>query len=318
MAVERIKCLIVGSGPAGYTAAIYASRADLKPVVYTGMEPGGQLTTTTEVDNFPGYPEGIDGPTMMVQLQQQAERFGTEVRIGMITNVEFSSEEGGIHKATVDNTTEIEAESVIISTGATARYLGLPSEQRLRGGGVSACAVCDGFFYKNQRVAIVGGGDTAAEEATYLANICEHVTMLVRKDEMRASKAMQHRVNSRKNITVLYNTEVEEVVGEQVVEGLKMTNNQTKEVSEIEITGLFIAIGHKPNTDIFKGQLEMDETGYILTDGKSTKTGKPGVFASGDVQDKEYRQAITAAGTGCMAALDAERYLASVEEKVEA
>ena len=255
MAVERIKCLIIGSGPAGYTAAIYASRADLKPVVYTGMEPGGQLTTTTEVDNFPGYPEGIDGPTMMVQLQQQAERFGTEVRIGMITNVEFSSEEGGIHKATVDNTTEIEAESVIISTGATARYLGLPSEQRLRGGGVSACAVCDGFFYKNQRVAIVGGGDTAAEEATYLANICEHVTMLVRKDEMRASKAMQHRVNSRKNITVLYNTEVEEVVGEQVVEGLKMINNQTKEVSEIEITGLFIAIGHKPNTDIFKGQL---------------------------------------------------------------
>ncbi|WP_167597018.1 thioredoxin-disulfide reductase [Leeuwenhoekiella sp. ZYFB001] len=318
MAVERIKCLIIGSGPAGYTAAIYASRADLKPVVYTGMEPGGQLTTTTEVDNFPGYPEGIDGPTMMVQLQQQAERFGTEVRIGMITNVEFSSEEGGIHKATVDNTTEIEAESVIISTGATARYLGLPSEQRLRGGGVSACAVCDGFFYKNQRVAIVGGGDTAAEEATYLANICEHVTMLVRKDEMRASKAMEHRVNSRKNITVLYNTEVEEVVGEQVVEGLKMINNQTKEVSEIEITGLFIAIGHKPNTDIFKGQLEMDETGYILTDGKSTKTGKPGVFASGDVQDKEYRQAITAAGTGCMAALDAERYLASVEEKVEA
>ena len=197
MAVERIKCLIIGSGPAGYTAAIYASRADLKPVVYTGMEPGGQLTTTTEVDNFPGYPEGIDGPTMMVQLQQQAERFGTEVRIGMITNVEFSSEEGGIHKATVDNTTEIEAESVIISTGATARYLGLPSEQRLRGGGVSACAVCDGFFYKNQRVAIVGGGDTAAEEATYLANICEHVTMLVRKDEMRASKAMQHRIFNR-------------------------------------------------------------------------------------------------------------------------
>jgi len=316
--MEKTKCLIIGSGPAGFTAAIYAARADLKPIIYEGLQPGGQLTTTTEVDNFPGYPEGIDGPTMMVQLQQQAERFGTEVRIGMITNVEFSSEEGGIHKATVDNTTEIEAESVIISTGATARYLGLPSEQRLRGGGVSACAVCDGFFYKNQRVAIVGGGDTAAEEATYLANICEHVTMLVRKDEMRASKAMQHRVNSRKNITVLYNTEVEEVVGEQVVEGLKMINNQTKEVSEIEITGLFIAIGHKPNTDIFKGQLEMDETGYILTDGKSTKTGKPGVFASGDVQDKEYRQAITAAGTGCMAALDAERYLASVEEKVEA
>ena len=318
MSVERIKCLIIGSGPAGYTAAIYASRADLKPVMYTGMEPGGQLTTTTEVDNFPGYPEGIDGPTMMVQLQKQAERFGTEVRIGMITKVEFSSEIGGIHKAVVDNTTEIEAETVIISTGATARYLGLPSEQKLRGGGVSACAVCDGFFYKKQNVAIVGGGDTAAEEATYLANICEHVTMLVRKDEMRASKAMQHRVNSRKNITVLYNTEVDEVLGEQVVEGLKMINSETKETSEIEITGLFIAIGHKPNTDIFKGQLEMDDTGYIITEAKSTKTAKPGVFASGDVQDKEYRQAITAAGSGCMAALDAERYLASIEEEVEA
>jgi len=291
---------------------------DLNPIMYTGLEPGGQLTTTTEVDNFPGYPDGIDGPTMMVQLQKQAERFGTEVRIGMVTSVEFASEEGGIHKVIVDNKTELEAETVIISTGATAKYLGLPSEQKLRGGGVSACAVCDGFFYKNQRVAIVGGGDTAAEEATYLANICEHVTMLVRKDEMRASKAMQHRVNSRKNITVLYNTEVEEVVGEQVVEGLKMINNETKESSQIDITGLFIAIGHKPNTDIFKGQIEMDETGYIITEPKSTKTNKPGVFASGDVQDKEYRQAITAAGTGCMAALDAERYLASIEQEVEA
>ncbi|MFI8379807.1 thioredoxin-disulfide reductase [Leeuwenhoekiella sp. NPDC079379] len=318
MAVERIKCLIIGSGPAGYTAAIYASRADLKPIMYTGMEPGGQLTTTTEVDNFPGYPDGIDGPTMMMQLQKQAERFGTEVRIGMVTKIELSQEVGGIHKAVVDNTTEIEAESVIISTGATARYLGLPSEQRLRGGGVSACAVCDGFFYRNQRVAIVGGGDTAAEEATYLANICEHVTMLVRKDEMRASKAMQHRVTSRKNITVLYNTEVEEVLGEQVVEGLKMINNETKETTQIDITGLFIAIGHKPNTDIFKGQLEMDETGYIITESKSTKTVKPGVFASGDVQDKDYRQAITAAGSGCMAALDAERYLSDVEKPVEA
>ncbi len=318
MAVERIKCLIIGSGPAGYTAAIYASRADLNPVLYTGLEPGGQLTTTTEVDNFPGYPDGIDGPTMMVQLQKQAERFGTEVRIGMVTSVEFAAEEGGIHKAVVDNKTEIEAESIIISTGATAKYLGLPSEQRLRGGGVSACAVCDGFFYKNQRVAIVGGGDTAAEEATYLANICEHVTMLVRKDEMRASKAMQHRVNSRKNITVLYNTEVEEVVGEKVVEGLKMINNETKETTQIDITGLFIAIGHKPNTEIFKNQLHMDDTGYIITEPKTTKTNKPGVFACGDVQDKEYRQAITAAGTGCMAALDAERYLASIEEEVEA
>ncbi|RDK87066.1 thioredoxin-disulfide reductase [Marinirhabdus gelatinilytica] len=315
--VERIKCLIIGSGPAGYTAAIYASRADLKPVMYTGMEPGGQLTTTTEVDNFPGYPEGIDGPTMMVQLQQQAERFGTEVRIGMVTAVEFSDEVGGIHKITVDNSTQLEAETVIISTGATAKYLGLPSEQRLRGGGVSACAVCDGFFYKGQDVAIVGGGDTAAEEATYLANICKKVTMLVRRDEMRASKAMQHRVTSTKNIDLRYNTEVDEVLGDMVVEGLRMKNNQTGEKETIDITGLFIAIGHKPNTDIFKDQITMDDTGYIKTEGKSTKTNKPGVFASGDVQDKEYRQAVTAAGTGCMAALDAERYLAeigSVEE----
>ena len=313
--IERIKTLIIGSGPAGYTAAIYASRADLKPVMYTGMEPGGQLTTTTEVDNFPGYPEGIDGPTMMVQLQQQAERFGTEVRIGMVTAVDFSDEIGGIHKVTVDDSKLIEAETVIISTGATAKYLNIPSEQRLRGGGVSACAVCDGFFYKDQEVAIVGAGDTAAEEASYLANICKKVTMLVRKDYMRASKAMQHRVNSLDNIEIRYNTEVDEVLGEQVVEGLRMVNNQTGEKEDIAITGLFIAIGHKPNTDIFKGQLDMDETGYIITEGKSTKTNKPGVFASGDVQDKEYRQAVTAAGTGCMAALDAERYLASIESQ---
>lgn len=315
--IERIKCLIIGSGPAGYTAAIYAARADLKPIMYTGLEPGGQLTTTTEVDNFPGYPEGIDGPTMMVQLQQQAERFGTEVRIGMVTAVEFSDEVGGIHQVTVDNDKKIEAETVIISTGATAKYLGLPSEQRLRGGGVSACAVCDGFFYKGQDVAIVGGGDTAAEEATYLAKICSHVTMLVRKDYMKASKAMQHRVDNTSNITVKYNTEVDEVLGEQVVEGLRMVNNETGEKEEIKITGLFIAIGHKPNTDIFKGQLTMDDAGYIKTTGKSTKTNKPGVFASGDVQDKEYRQAITAAGTGCMAALDAERYLVGIETKEE-
>jgi len=318
MAIERIKCLIIGSGPAGYTAAIYASRADLKPVMYTGMEPGGQLTTTTEVDNFPGYPEGIDGPTMMVQLQQQAERFGTEVRIGMVTAVDYSKEEGGIHKVTVDNKTEIEAETVVISTGASAKYLGIPSEQKLRGGGVSACAVCDGFFYKGQDVAIVGAGDTAAEEATYLANICNHVTMLVRKDHMRASKAMQHRVNSKENITVLYNTEVDEVIGEQVVDGLRMVNNQTGEKKDIEITGLFIAIGHKPNTDIFKGQLDMDDTGYLITQPDSTRTNVPGVFASGDAQDKIYRQAVTAAGTGCMAALDAERYLAEIESTVEA
>ncbi|MFP2994439.1 thioredoxin-disulfide reductase [Spongiivirga sp. MCCC 1A20706] len=316
--VERIKCLIIGSGPAGYTAAIYAARADMKPVVYTGMEPGGQLTTTTEVDNFPGYPEGIDGPTMMVQLQQQAERFGTEVRIGMVTEVDFSDEEGGIHKIVVDGNKHIEAETVIISTGASAKYLGLESEQRLRGGGVSACAVCDGFFYKGQDVAIVGGGDTAAEEATYLSKICNKVTMLVRKDHMRASKAMQHRVTAASNIDLRYNTEIDEVLGEQVVEGLRMVNNQTGAKEEIEITGLFIAIGHKPNTDIFKGQLDMDDTGYVLTEGKTTKTNKPGVFASGDVQDKDYRQAVTAAGTGCMAALDAERYLSEVESAVEA
>ena len=311
--VEHIKCLIIGSGPAGYTAAIYAARADLNPVLYTGLEPGGQLTTTTEVDNFPGYPEGVDGPTMMVQLQQQAERFGTQVRIGMVTHVEFSSEVGGVHKVVVDNTTHLTADTVIISTGATAKYLGLPSEQKLRGGGVSACAVCDGFFYRGQDVAIVGAGDTAAEEATYLANICKSVTMLVRRDEMRASIAMQHRVFGMKNIDVRFNTEVDEVLGDTVVEGLRMVNNETGEKEEIAITGLFIAIGHKPNTDLFKGQLDMDDTGYLITKGKSTKTNLPGVFACGDVQDKEYRQAVTAAGTGCMAALDAERYLAGVE-----
>lgn len=315
--VERLKCLIIGSGPAGYTAAIYAARADLKPVMYTGMEPGGQLTTTTEVENFPGYPDGIDGPTMMVELQKQAERFGTDVRIGMVTSVEFSDVPGAYHKIVVDNNKHIEAKTVIISTGATAKYLGLPSEQRLRGGGVSACAVCDGFFYKGQDVAIVGGGDTAAEEATYLSNICSKVTMLVRKGQMRASKAMQHRVNNTPNLEVRYFSEVDEVLGDQVVEGLRIVNNQTGEKDEIEITGLFIAIGHKPNTDIFKGQLDMDDTGYIITPGKSTKTNKPGVFASGDVQDKEYRQAVTAAGTGCMAALDAERYLATVESPQE-
>jgi thioredoxin reductase (NADPH) len=250
---------------------------------------------------------------MMVQLQQQAERFGTDVRIGMVSSVTLSDEVGGVHKAVVDGSKEITADTVIISTGATAKYLGLPSEQRLRGGGVSACAVCDGFFYKGQDVAIVGAGDTAAEEASYLANICSKVTMLVRKGEMRASKAMQHRVNSIENIDIRYFTEIDEVLGDMVVEGIRVVNNQTGDKEEIAITGLFIAIGHKPNTDIFKGQLEMDDAGYLITEGKSTKTNKPGVFASGDVQDKEYRQAVTAAGTGCMAALDAERYLASVE-----
>lgn len=311
--IERIKCLIIGSGPAGYSAAIYASRADLKPVMYTGMQMGGQLTTTTEVDNYPGYPKGTDGTMMMEDFKNQAERFGTEVRFGMVTKVNFSDKVGGIHKVIVDETTEIEAEVIIISTGATAKYLGLESEQRLIGGGVSACATCDGFFYKGQDVVVVGAGDTAAEEATYLANICKNVTILVRKDFMRASKAMQHRVNKTKNITVLYNTELDEVIGDNVVDGVRVVNNQTKEKLEIPVMGVFIAIGHKPNTDIFKGILDMDEVGYLITKGKSTKTNLPGVFAAGDVQDKEYRQAVTAAGTGCMAALDSERYLGALE-----
>ncbi|MEC7247266.1 MAG: thioredoxin-disulfide reductase [Bacteroidota bacterium] len=312
MSIEKVKNLIIGSGPAGYTAAIYASRADLKPILYTGMEPGGQLTTTTDVDNFPGYPKGIDGPQMMLELKEQAERFGTDVRIGEVTKVNLTDNKNSYHEVLINNETKIHAKTIIISTGASAKYLGIESEQRLIGGGVSACAVCDGFFYKGQEVAIVGGGDTAAEEATYLSNICSKVTMLVRRDVMRASKAMQHRVNSKSNIVVKYNSEVVEVIGENVVEGIKVVNNKTKKIDVIDITGFFVAIGHKPNTSIFKGQLEMDETGYILTSGKTTKTNKPGVFASGDVQDKDYRQAVTAAGTGCMAALDAERYLASI------
>ena len=312
--MQVLKTLIIGSGPAGYTAAIYAARADLEPVVYTGMEPGGQLTTTTEVDNFPGYPEGVDGPTMMIHLQKQAERFGTKVNNGFISKVEFSKNRGGIHKAFTEDGTEINTKTIIISTGASAKYLGIPSEQRLRGGGVSACAVCDGFFFKGQEVAIVGGGDTAAEEATYLAKICSKVTMLVRKDRMRASKAMQHRVLKTANIDLRYNSEIEEVLGDQVVEGVRIKNNQTDAKEEISVSGLFIAIGHKPNTDLFRGQIEMDESGYLVTKNKTTHTNIPGVFASGDVQDKEYRQAVTAAGTGCMAALDAERYLQSVND----
>ena len=310
--MENVKCLIIGSGPAGYTAAIYAARADLNPVVYTGMEPGGQLTTTTDVDNFPGYPDGIEGPIMMQELQKQAERFGTDVRLGHVTKVELNSEKGKMHTVTIDENKILHAKTIIISTGASAKYLGLPSEKRLIGGGVSACAVCDGFFYKNQEVAIVGGGDTAAEEATYLANICSKVTMIIRRNEMRASKAMQHRVNKTKNIEIMYETEISEVLGDKVVEAVEVISNETKIKSKIIVSGLFIAIGHKPNTEIFQGQLEMDDLGYILTKGKSTKTNKPGVFASGDVQDNEYRQAVTAAGTGCMAALDAERYIGSL------
>ncbi len=311
--IEKIRCLIIGSGPAGYTAAIYAARADMKPVMYTGMQMGGQLTTTTEVDNFPGYAEGTDGTAMMEDLKNQAERFGTEVRFGLVTKVDLSKEVGGIHRVIVDESKEIEAETIIISTGATAKYLGIESEQRLIGGGVSACATCDGIFYKGQDVVVVGAGDTAAEEATYLANICSKVTILVRKDFMRASKAMQHRVNKTQNIEVLYNTEIDEVLGSNVVEGVRTINNKTQETAELSVTGVFIAIGHKPNSDLFKGVLDMDETGYLITEGKSTKTNLPGVFAAGDIQDKEYRQAVTAAGTGCMAALDAERYLGALQ-----
>ena len=311
--IEKIKCLIIGSGPAGYTAAIYAARADLKPVIYTGMQMGGQLTTTTEVDNYPGYPKGTDGTAMMEDFKNQAERFGTEVRFGMITAVDFNSNAGGIHKVTVDASKTIEAETIIISTGATAKYLGIESEQRLIGGGVSACATCDGFFYKGQDVVVIGAGDTAAEEATYLSNICNKVTMLVRKDFMRASKAMQHRVDKTKNIEVMYNTEVDEVLGDKVVEGVRVFNNLTNEKQVLDVTGYFVAIGHKPNTEIFKDILDMDDVGYLITKGKSTKTKLPGIFAAGDVQDKEYRQAVTAAGTGCMAALDAERYLGALE-----
>jgi thioredoxin reductase (NADPH) len=310
--IEKIKCIIIGSGPAGYTAAIYAARADMKPVMYTGLQMGGQLTTTTEVDNFPGYANGTDGTAMMEDLKNQAERFGTEVRFGMVTEVVLSSEVGGIHEIVVDGSKKIHANTVIISTGATAKYLGLESEQRLIGGGVSACATCDGFFYKGQDVVVVGAGDTAAEEATYLANICRKVTVLVRKDYMRASKAMQHRVNKTDNIEVLFNTELDEVLGDNVVDGVRVVHNITGKKHEISVTGLFIAIGHKPNTELFKGVLDMDDTGYLITEGKTTKTNFPGVFAAGDVQDKEYRQAVTAAGTGCMAALDAERYLGAL------
>ncbi len=307
---EKIKCLIIGSGPAGYTAAIYAARADLKPVMIAGMEPGGQLMTTTEVDNFPGYPNGIQGPEMMEDLRKQAERFGTVVRYEFVSSVDLSSRP---FKVMVNEKETLFAETIIISTGATAKWLELESEQRLRkiSGGVSACAVCDGFFFKGQDVAIVGGGDTAAEEATYLAKLCKKVYMLVRKDFLRASKAMQHRVENTPNIELLYNHETVEVLGDTGVSGALIRNIKTKAERKIDITGFFVAIGHQPNTDIFKGQLKMDEQGYLITIPGTTKTNVEGVFASGDVQDKTYRQAVTAAGSGCMAALDAERWLAS-------
>lgn len=304
---EHVKCLIIGSGPAGYTAAIYAARADLKPVMYQGLQPGGQLTTTTEVENFPGYPQGTMGPQMMEEFRLQAERFGTDIRWGYASSVDFK---GPVHKVIIDEEKEITADTVIIATGASAKWLGLESEQRLNGFGVSACAVCDGYFFRNQHVAIVGAGDTAAEEATYLAKLCTKVYMIVRRDEMRASKAMQHRVMNTANIEVLFNTETKEVIGEKTVSGVKVVNNVTGAERLLDVTGFFVAIGHQPNTDIFKEWLDMDQTGYIITKAGSTKTNIEGVFACGDAQDKIYRQAVTAAGTGCMAALDAERYLA--------
>jgi thioredoxin reductase (NADPH) len=302
---EHVHVLILGSGPAGYTAAIYAARANMKPVLYQGLQAGGQLTTTTEVDNFPGYPDGVTGPEMMEQLQKQAERFGTEVRWGLATAVDFS---GPKHKVWIDEDYLIEADAVIIATGATAKYLGLESEEKFKGSGVSACATCDGFFYRGQDVVVVGGGDTAAEEATYLAGLCRKVYLVVRKNYLRASKAMQDRVTRTANIEVLYEHVTKEIVGGQTVEGVILINAKGEEV-KIDVTGYFVAIGHQPNSDIFKPYIDMDETGYINTIPGTSKTNVPGVFACGDVQDKHYRQAITAAGSGCMAALDAERFL---------
>jgi thioredoxin reductase (NADPH) len=311
--IEKIKCLIIGSGPAGYTAAIYAARANMNPVLYQGTQPGGQLTTTNEVENFPGYVDGVTGPEMMVQLQSQAQRFGTDVRDGWATKVEFS---GDVHKVWINDSKELHCETVIISTGATAKYLGLPSEQHYlqTGGGVSACAICDGFFYRNQEVVIVGAGDSACEEAHYLSKMCSKVTMLVRSENFRASKIMEARVRKTENITILMNHDTVEVLGDnQVVTGVQAKNKTTGEIFDIPATGFFVAIGHKPNTAIFKDFLNLDETGYIINIPGTSKTNIAGVFVAGDAADHVYRQAITAAGTGCMAALDAERYLATLE-----
>ncbi|MCS6928182.1 MAG: thioredoxin-disulfide reductase [Saprospiraceae bacterium] len=305
--MEKVKCLIIGSGPAGYTAAIYAARAGLKPVLYAGPQPGGQLMITTDVENYPGYPEGRTGPEMMDDFRRQAERFGTDIRYEAIVRVDFSDPKA--HRAWAENGHEIQSPTVIIATGASAKWLGIPGEERLKNAGVSACAVCDGFFFRGQEVAVVGGGDTAAEESTYLAKICSRVHLLVRRNEMRASKIMQQRVLNTPNIQIHWNTEAEEILGEQVVEGVRIVNNKTGERTILPVTGFFVAIGHKPNTDIFRDWLELDESGYIITTPGRTTTKVPGVFACGDAQDKIYRQAVTAAGTGCMAALDAERYL---------
>jgi len=310
MTEESVKCLIIGSGPAGYTAAIYASRAGLKPVLYQGTQPGGQLTITNDVENYPGYPNGIQGPEMMIDFEKQAKRFGADIRIGMATSVDFS---GYPHQVIIDEERLIKANTVIIATGASAKWLGLPSESRLNGRGVSACAVCDGFFFRGQDVAVVGGGDTAAEEATYLAKLCKKVYLIVRRNEMRASKIMQARVANTPNLEVLWNSETAEILGEHEVEAVSIRNLNTNEITQISVQGFFVAIGHQPNTDIFKGQLHLDANGYILTEKGSTRTNIEGVFAAGDAQDHIYRQAVTAAGTGCMAALDAERFLAAKE-----
>lgn len=308
--MEKHNVIIVGSGPAGYTAAIYAARANMNPVMYMGLEPGGQLMQTTDVENYPGYPEGIMGPQMMNDFKAQAERFGTEIRYGMITKVDFSKRPFTL---TIDEDKQVQAESVILATGASAKWLGLESEKRLNGRGVSACAVCDGFFYKNTEVAIVGAGDTAAEEALYLSKLCTKVHMFVRRDEMRASKIMQNRVLKTANIEVYWNTETDEVLGKDEVEGVRIVNNKTGEKTEIPVKGFFVAIGHKPNSDVFKDYLEMDDVGYVKTKADSTQTNIEGVFACGDLQDSVFRQAVTAAGTGCMAALEAERFLAEKE-----
>ena len=308
--------IIIGSGPAGYTAGIYAARANMNPLILTGMEPGGQLTTTTDVENFPGYPEAVTGPELMADLQKQAERFGTEIKYEYVTEVTFGEKEGDVHTVKSNNGT-YQARSIIISTGATAKYLGLDDETKYAGSGVSACATCDGFFYRGKDVAVVGGGDTAAEEATYLAKLCNKVYLLVRKDEMRASKAMIQRVEHTHNLEVLYNHELIGLDGNNVVEKAKIINNVSNEEKELIVDGVFIAIGHKPNTDLFKGKLDMDETGYLITQDRSYKTNIPGVFAAGDVQDSVYRQAITAAGSGCSAALDAERYVAEFFDEVQ-